>query len=97
MLYLHDFLKKVGKKLSLPDKKFFRDALIGQPIVCQMARQLPNQHTKFLPRLDLLEEHMLSEGTFDDEVKETLPQVWLFFAGDDMLIILDPGKTDGLS
>jgi hypothetical protein len=91
---LHDFLKKVGENLSLPDKKFLRDTLIGlirsdQPIVCQMAHQLPNQHTKFLLRLDRLEEHLLSESGFDDEVKETLPQVWLPFAGDDMLIILD--------
>ncbi|MFH1615889.1 MAG: hypothetical protein ABIG61_12505, partial [Planctomycetota bacterium] len=45
-----------GKNLSVPDKKFLQDSLIGlircgKPIVCQMARQLPNQRTKFLSRL----------------------------------------------
>jgi len=44
---LHIFLKKTGKNLSLADRKFLRDALIGlirtgQPIVCKMARHLPN-------------------------------------------------------
>ena len=43
---LHDFLNKVAKNLSLPDKKFLRGGLIGlirggQPVVCRMARQLP--------------------------------------------------------
>jgi hypothetical protein len=43
---LHNFLKKIGKNLSVPDKKFLRDSLIGlircgKPIVCQMARHLP--------------------------------------------------------
>ena len=55
---LHNFLKKIGKNLSLPDKKFLRDGLIGllrygKPIVCQMARHLPNQRTKFLSRLEM--------------------------------------------
>ena len=41
---LHSFLKKINKNLSLPNKKFLRDAMIallrtGKPIVCQMARQ----------------------------------------------------------
>jgi hypothetical protein len=53
---LHDFLKKVGENLSLPDKKFLRDSLIGlirsgKLVVCRMARQLPNQHTRSLSRL----------------------------------------------
>jgi len=46
---LNDFLKKTSKNLSLPDKKFLRDDLIGllragQPIVCQMAAM----HSAFL-------------------------------------------------
>ncbi|GAH64438.1 unnamed protein product [marine sediment metagenome] len=28
-LNLHSFLKKIGKNLSLPDKKFLRDSLTG--------------------------------------------------------------------
>ena len=50
---LYDFLKKISTNLSLPDKKFLRDATIGllgagNPIVCQMARHL----------------HEISEGGF---------------------------------
>ena len=38
--------------MSVPDKKFLRDGLIGllrsgQPIVCQMAREAPNQGPKY--------------------------------------------------
>jgi len=91
---LHNFLKKIGKNLSLPEKKFLRDSLIGllrcgKPIVCQMARQLPNQRTKFLSRLDRLESHLVKDSNFDDEVKAALPQVWLPFFKDDTPIILD--------
>jgi hypothetical protein len=91
---LHDFLKNVSENLSLPDKKFLRDALIGliragKPIVCQMARQLPNRHTTFLSRLDRLEQHLRNESSFDDDVKEAIPQMWLPFIKDDTPIILD--------
>jgi len=56
----HLFGKKIGKNLSKPDKKFLNDAAIGlpragNPIVCQMARHLPNQQSKFLSRLDRLD------------------------------------------
>lgn len=79
---LNDFLKKTSKNLPLPDKKFLIDILIGllragQPIVCQMARNLPNQRTKFLSRLDRLEGHLTKNSNFDNEIKEALPQVWL--------------------
>jgi hypothetical protein len=58
---VHNFLKETGKNLSLTDKKFLRDGLVGllragQPIVCQMA--LPNQRTKFVSRLDRLDQHL---------------------------------------
>ncbi len=91
---LHDFLKNVSENLSLPDKKFLRDALIGliragQPVVCRMARQLPNQHTRFLSRLDRLEQHLLSENGFEDKVKEAIPQMWLPLITDDTPIIFD--------
>jgi Transposase DDE domain len=91
---LHSFLKKIGKNLSLPDKKFLRDGFVGllragQPIVCQMARHLPNQRTKFISRLDRLDQHLLKNSDFDNNVKEALPKVWLLYFQDDTPIILD--------
>ena len=91
---LHSFLKKTGKNLSLPDKKFLRDGLVGllragQPIVCQMARHLPSQRTKFVSRLDRLDQHLVKDSNFDNNVKATLPQVWLPFFQDGTPIILD--------
>ncbi len=91
---LHSFLKNIGKNLSLPDKKFLRDAVIGllrsgEPIVCQMARHLPNQRTKFLSRLDRLEAHLVKNKDFDNKVKSVLPEAWLPFVQDDTPIILD--------
>ena len=82
---LHAFLKKTGKNLSLPDKKFLRDSTIGlircgKPVVCQMARQLPNQRTKFLSRLDRLEAHLVNNNNFDNEIKSQLLKLRGFFA-----------------
>lgn len=91
---LQSFLKKIGKNLSLPDKKFLRDSIIGllrcnKPIVCQMARHLPNQRTKFLSRLDRLEAHLVKNNNFDNKIKTELPQFWLPYIQDDTPIILD--------
>ena len=91
---LHGFLKNTGKNLSLPDKKFLRDAVIGllrsgKPIVCQMARHLPDQRTKFLSRLDRLEAHLVKNNDFGSKVKAALPQAWLPFVQDYTPIILD--------
>jgi hypothetical protein len=91
---LHSYLKKIGNNLSVPDRKFLRDSLIGlircgKPIVCQMARHLPNQRTKFLSRLDRLEAHLVTDNDFDDKLKDALPQVWLRFVQNDTPIILD--------
>ncbi|MFH1615398.1 MAG: transposase [Planctomycetota bacterium] len=91
---LHNFLNKIGKKLSVPDKKFLRDSTIGllrcgKPIVCQMARQLPNQRTKFLSRLDRLEAHLVKNNNFDNKLKAELPEFWLPFIQDETPIILD--------
>jgi hypothetical protein len=91
---LHSFLKKIGENLSVPDKKFLRDGLIGlircgQPIVCQMARHLPNQRTRFLSRLDRLESHLGKDGRFDSQLKTELPAFWLPFVKEDTPIILD--------
>src|SRR4030042_4674578 len=46
---LHGFLKNIGNNLPVPSKKFLRDGVIGllrcgKPVVCQMARHLPDQH-----------------------------------------------------
>jgi hypothetical protein len=91
---LHNYLKKIGNNLSVPDKKFLRDSLVGlircgEPIVCQMARHLPNQHTKFLSRLDRLESHLVTDSDFDNKIKSVLPGIWLPFVQDDTPIILD--------
>ena len=91
---LHNFLKKIGKNLSVPDKKFLRDSIIGllrsgKPIVCQMARHLPNQRTRFLSRLDRLESHLVKNNNFDNKLKAELPEFWLPFIQDDTPIILD--------
>jgi hypothetical protein len=79
---LHNFLEKINPNLSMPDKKFLRDGLIGllragQPVVCQMARHLPDQRTKFISRLDRLDQHMVKNSIFETGVEEKLPQVWL--------------------
>jgi hypothetical protein len=91
---LHNFLKKIAKNLSLPDKKFLRDSLIGlvrcgKPIVCQIARHLPNQQIKFISRLDRLESHLVKDNDFDNKIKEQLPANWLPFIKQDSPIILD--------
>ena len=91
---LLNFLKKIGKNLSVPDKKFLRDGLIGlircgKPIVCQMARHLPNQRTKFLSRLDRLEAHLGKDSKFNSNIKAELPEFWLPGIQDDTPIILD--------
>jgi len=91
---LHGFLKKIANNLPVPSKKFLRDSLIGlirsgRPVVCQMARHLPNQQTKFLSRLDRLEAHLTKDSDFDNKVKAQLPDAWLPFIKDDTPIILD--------
>ena len=78
----------------MPDKKFLRESLISllrccNPIVCQMARQMPNQRIKFLSRLDRLESHLVKNNDFDNKIKSELPSNWLPFIKDDTPIILD--------
>jgi len=91
---LHGFLKKIANNLSVPDKKFLRDSFIGlirsgKPVVCQMARHIPDQQTKFLSRLDRLEYHLTKDSDFDIKIKAQLPANWLPFIKDDTPIILD--------
>jgi hypothetical protein len=90
---LHSFLKKTGKNLSIPYKKFLRDSLIGliragQPVVCKMARHLPNQQTRFISRLDRLDQHLVKDSAFDSQVEQTLPELWLPYIREDTPIIL---------
>ena len=78
----------------MPDKKFLRDSLIGllrcgKPLVCQMARHLPNQKTKFLSRLDRLDSHLVKNNDFDNRIKSELPQIWLPLFKDQTPVILD--------
>jgi hypothetical protein len=80
--------------LSVPDKKFLCDSLIGlircgKPIVCQMARQLPNQRVKFLSRPDRLDDHLVKNSNFDAKIKAELPHTWLASMQDETPIILD--------
>lgn len=91
---LHDFLKKVSGNLLLPDRKFLRDGIIGllragQPIICKMARFLPNQRVKIISRIDRLDEHLLNDGDFDEQVQKAAAQTWLALITDDTPIILD--------
>jgi len=78
----------------VPDKKFLRESLIGllrcgKPLVCQMARHLPNQKTKFLSRLDRLDSHLVKNNDFDNKIKSELPQIWLPSFNDQTPVILD--------
>lgn len=91
---LFDFLKQIDKNLPLPDRSFLRDSTIGllragKPIVCQMARHLPEQRTRFISRLDRLDQHLVKDGNFDNDLKQSLPEMWLPLLQDDTAIILD--------
>jgi len=91
---LHNFLNQISRNLSRPNKKFLRDGLVGliragKPIVCQMARQLPNRRSKYLTRVKRLDEHLISTNDFDERIKQSLSQFWLPMIDEDTPIILD--------
>ena len=91
---LNSFLKKIGKNLPVPDRKFLKDSFIGllragQPIVCQMARHIPDQRTKFISRLDRLDQHLVKNSSFDYKLREALPEIWLPYFKEETIIILD--------
>ena len=91
---LHDFIHQIGSNLSKPNKKFLRDGLIGliragKPIVCQMARQLPNKRPKYLTRIKRLDAHLVAANDFDERIKQALPSIYLPLIKDDTPIILD--------
>jgi len=75
---LHEFLHSIDTDLTVPQKKFLRDGLLGllragRPIVCRMARKLPDQRTKFLSRLDRMEGNLNRQSDLDDKLKAALP------------------------
>jgi hypothetical protein len=91
---LNWFLQPIGKHLTKPQKKFLRDGLVGllragRPVVCRMARKLPDQGTNFLSRLDRLEGHLNGDDDLDEKVKAALPGLWLPLVREDTPIILD--------
>jgi len=91
---VHQFLQQIGTNLSRPDKKFLRDGFLGllragKPIVCQMARRMPDHRAKFVSRRDRLEEHLTQKSDFDQRVYRALPSVWLPYVRQDTPIILD--------
>jgi hypothetical protein len=91
---LHDFLHIINPDLTRPQKKFLRDGLVGllrvgHPVVCRMARKLPQRRTKFLSRLDRLEGNLNRLGNFDGKIKVALPDIWLPLIRDETPIILD--------
>jgi len=91
---LHGFLHQINGNVSRPDQKFLQDALIGllragRPVVCQMARQLPDQRTTYTTRVKRLDEHLVNPSDFDPRVKEALPELWLPLIQEDTPVILD--------
>jgi len=91
---LNWFLQPIGQNLTKPQKKFLRDGLIGllragRPVVCRMARKLPDRGTAFLSRLDRLEGHLNQADDLDQKVKDALPGLWLPMVRDETPIILD--------
>jgi hypothetical protein len=91
---LHGFMNQIQGDLSVPGKKFLRDGFIGlvrsgHPIVCQMAREVPNQGSKYTTRVKRLDLHLTAESDFDEQVKKSLPAIWVPLVGDDTPLILD--------
>lgn len=91
---LNWFLQPIGENLTKPQKKFLCDGLVGllragRPVVCRMARKLPDRGRKFLSRLDRLEGHLNQADGFDRKVKAALPGLWLPLVRDETPIILD--------
>jgi hypothetical protein len=91
---LNWFLRPIGENLTKPQKKFLRDGLAGllragRPVVCRMARSLPDRGTKFLSRLDRLEGHLNHADDLDQKVKSAATGLWFPLVGDETPIILD--------
>ena len=91
---LHEFLHSIDADLTRPQKKFLRDGVVGllragRPVVCRMARKLPDQRTKFLSRLDRLEDNLNRQSDLEEKLKVALPALWLPLIRNETPIILD--------
>ena len=91
---LQDFLQPIGVDLTKPQKKFLREGLLGllragRPVVCRMARKLPDRQAKFLSRLDRLETNLNRQSDLDEKLKAALPALWLPMIRQETPIILD--------
>lgn len=91
---LHGFLNQIQHNLSAPDKKFLRDGFIGlvragHPIVCQMARDIPNQSTKYITRVKRMDLHLIDKNEFDEKLKQSLTAIWAPMITDATPLILD--------
>ena len=91
---LHQFLHSIDADLTKPQKKFLRDGVVGllragRPIVCGMARKLPDQRTRFLSRLDRLESNLNRQSRFDQKLRAAVPTLWLPLIRKETPIILD--------
>jgi hypothetical protein len=91
---LQEFLQPIGVDLTKPQKKFLREGLLsllraGRPVVCRMARKLPDRRAKFLSRLDRLETNLNRQSDLDEKLKAALPALWLPMIRQETPIILD--------
>lgn len=91
---LNWFLQPIGVDLTKPQQKFLRDGLVGllragRPVVCQIARKLPDSRTQFVSRLNRIEEHLNRPDDLDEKVKDALPGLWVPLVKEDTPIILD--------
>ena len=79
---LNWFLQPIGENMTKPQKEFLCGGPVGllragRPVVCRMARKLPDRGTQFLSRLDRLEGHLNQADELDQKVKaaRTCPSV----------------------
>ena len=91
---LDRFLKGIEGNLRVAEKKFLRDAVVGlvragHPIVCPMAREIPDQQCKYTTRVKRLDPHLTVETDFDERVMQPLPDIWLLLMTDDTPLIQD--------
>lgn len=91
---LHEFLHSINARLKRPQKKFLHDGLLGllragRPVVCRMARKLPDQRRTLLSRLDRLESNLNRSSDLDKKLKAALADLWLPLVRDQTPIILD--------
>jgi hypothetical protein len=91
---LGEFLHSSHSDLTRPQKKFLRDGLVGliragRPVVCRMARTLPDRRTKFLSRRDRMEANLNRPSDIDQKIKAAMPDLWLPMVGEETPIILD--------